>query len=498
MDIFLSIVSLVGFILLTASTGLFVAIEFSLTGLERSVIENDVKNRKDKRALAVQRDYQNLSFVLSGAQLGITITTLATGYLAEPVLARFLTPLLELIGLDETATTTIALVLALLIATFLSMVFGELVPKNVAITNPLATARFVVGPVNAFNQVCKHFILWLNRSANRLVRRLGFEPADELATARSTQELLSVVRNSAEHGGLDENTALVLDRSLQFGETTADELMTPRATIETLQVDDTVMDLVQRAIETGYSRFPVVRGDLDDTVGMVHYKDAFGISPELRRTTLLGTLARPIPVVPESLDGDAVLAKVRAAGSQAILVADEYGGTSGLITIEDVVEEILGEVYDEHDDEEALRDFQRFGSNWEVAGLVRTDELADIVGYYAPDGPYETVGGLVMATLGRIPAINDEVLLPQPDNPAMAEFQSGHLGRWAARVVVMDDRRIDRVILSPISDEAAEEWELHGTRPQAIEQSTTTTAGAAPTSATLGSQSTRPQEKEEA
>lgn len=462
MEILTSILALLGFILLTGSTGLFVAIEFALTGLERSVIENDVATRNDKRALAVQRDYKNLSFVLSGAQLGITITTLATGYLAEPVLARFFTPLLELVGLSESATTSVALIIALLVATFLSMVFGELVPKNIAITNPLGTARFVVGPVNAFNTAAKYFILALNRSANRLVRRLGFEPADELATARSTQELLSLVRNSAEHGGLDENTALVLDRSLQFGETTAEELMTPRATIATLEVDDTLVDLIQLSIETGYSRFPVVRGDLDDTVGIVHYKDAFGISPEKRATTLLGTIARPVPVVPSSLDGDSVLTAVRKAGSQAILVADEYGGTSGLITIEDVVEEILGEVYDEHDDEEALRDFQRFGASWEVSGLVRIDELGEIVGYYAPEGPYETLGGLVMSCLGRIPRVNDEVLLPQSDSPRLAEFQSGHTGRWIARVAVMEERRVDRLIVTPISDEEAENFQITG------------------------------------
>ncbi len=449
MDIVISLLSLVGFILLTASTGLFVAIEFALTGLERSVIDQDVATRGDKRSLAVKRDYQNLSFVLSGAQLGITVTTLATGFLAEPILAKFLKPVLEWAQLPDSLSTPTALVLALIIATFLSMVFGELVPKNIAITDPLATARFVVGPVHAFNVVLKGFINLLNRTANALVRKIGIEPADELATARSTQELTALVRNSAESGGIDLNTAQFLDRSLRFGETTAEELMTPRSTIETLDHNDTVADLIALALQTGHSRFPVVRGDLDDTIGIVYYKDAFDIPAAKRATTLLSTLARPVPVIPESLDGDAVLNAVRDAGSQVVLVADEYGGTAGLITIEDVIEEILGEVYDEHDDLEAERDFERFGKSWAVSGLVRIDELEEKVGYVAPEGPYETLGGLVMAQLGRIPKVNDEVTLPESPSPYLAEFTSGFSHRWTAKVAAMEDMRVDKVIMSP-------------------------------------------------
>ena len=207
MDILLSILSLIGFILLTASTGLFVAVEFALTGLERATIDQDLNAHNDSRAHAVKRAYHNLSFVLSGAQLGITITTLATGYLAEPILAKFLNPLLRLTGLSETWTTPTALVLALIIATFLSMVFGELVPKNIAITNPLATARFTIQPVHAFNLIFKGFITLLNKTANALVRAIGIEPADELATARSAQELTTLVRNSVGDDGFDETIA---------------------------------------------------------------------------------------------------------------------------------------------------------------------------------------------------------------------------------------------------------------------------------------------------
>lgn len=453
MDIVVSILSLAAFVLLTASTGLFVAVEFAMTGLERSTIEADLKERGDATAHAVVRDHGNLSFTLSGAQLGITVTTLAAGFLAEPVLGKFFTPLLELIGLGANASQTVAVILALIVATLLSMVFGELVPKNIAITDPLATARVVVPPVHWFNVGAKPFIDLLNASANWVVRKMGMEPADELASARSSQELGAMVRSSAEAGGLDAATAAVIDRSLRFGETTAEEVMTPRSTIDSLDADDTVADLISLARETGHSRFPVRRGDLDDTLGVVHIKDAFSVPREERATTRLATLARRVPFVPGTLDGDSVLNRVRSAGSQVVLVADEYGGTQGLVTIEDLVEEILGEVYDEYDDREGERDFARLGTSWQVAGLVRLDELAERIGYTAPDGPYETLGGLVMATLGRIPEVGDEVVLHESVASFQEEFQSAGAGDWLAQVTEMDGRRIDRVMLRPVPPE---------------------------------------------
>lgn len=456
MDIFISILSLLAFVLLTASTGLFVAIEFAMTGLERSTIDAHVKQRGDATARAIARDHANLSFVLSGAQLGITVTTLAAGFLAEPVLGKFFTPALEAVGLSASASTTVALVLALVIATFLSMVFGELVPKNMAITDPLATARVVVPPVHWFNTAMKPFINLLNTSANWIVRKMGIEPADELASARSSQELGAMVRSSAEAGGLDAETAAVIDRSLRFGETTAEEVMTPRSTIDSLDAEDTVVDLIALARETGRSRFPVRRGDLDDTLGVVHIKDAFSVPPDERATTQLATLARRVPIVPGTLDGDSVLNRVRSAGSQVVLVADEYGGTMGLVTIEDLVEEILGEVYDEYDDRESEKDFVRYGTSWEVSGLVRLDELEEHLAYTAPDGPYETLGGLIMATLGRIPKVGDEVVLRETFGSLQEEFQSAGAGSWLAQVTAMDGRRVDKAMLRPITPEEAD------------------------------------------
>ncbi|MGV9817154.1 hemolysin family protein [Nocardia xishanensis] len=450
MSIVLTILSLVGFVALTAGTALFVAAEFSLTALERSTVEAHARTG-DVRSRMVRQAHRTLSFQLSGAQLGITITTLITGYIAEPVLARLLAPVFTAVGMNPSAAGGVSLALALVLATSLSMIYGELVPKNIAIAKPMATARMTAGPMIAFSVVFKWMIHFLNGTANWVVRRLGVEPAEELRSARSPQELGSLVRTSAQRGALDQRTALVMDRSLQFGERSAEELMTPRVKVESLDKSDTIADLIAAASRTGYSRFPVIDGDLDNTLGVVHVKQAFTHPANVRRTIPLQLLARPVPIVPASLDGDEVLERVRADGMQVALVVDEYGGTAGLVTMEDLIEEILGDVRDEHDEEE--REVRRVSDGWDCSGLLRIDEVSRATGYDAPEGEYETLGGLVLTGLGRIPVVGDEVVLPNSTTGHRSPYETDH-GGWIARVERMDGRRIDRVRLIPVTPEA--------------------------------------------
>ncbi|MET8779398.1 hemolysin family protein [Nocardia sp. NPDC004654] len=450
MSTVLTILSLVGFVALTAGTALFVAAEFSLTALERSTVEAHARTG-DVRSRMVRQAHRTLSFQLSGAQLGITITTLITGYIAEPVIARLLAPVFTTIGLNSSAANGVSLALALVLATSLSMIYGELVPKNIAIAKPMATARMTAGPMVGFSVVFKWMIHFLNSTANWVVRRLGVEPAEELRSARSPQELGSLVRTSAQRGALDQRTALVMDRSLQFGERSAEELMTPRVKVESLDKSDTIADLIAAASRTGYSRFPVIDGDLDNTLGVVHVKQAFTHPANARRTIPLQLLARPVPVVPASLDGDEVLERVRADGMQVALVVDEYGGTAGMVTMEDLIEEILGDVRDEHDEEE--RDVRRVSDGWDCSGLLRIDEVSRATGYDAPEGEYETLGGLVLTGLGRIPVVGDEVVLPNSNANHRHSYETDQ-GGWIAKVERMDGRRIDRVRLIPVTPEA--------------------------------------------
>ncbi|PYE20714.1 CBS domain containing-hemolysin-like protein [Williamsia limnetica] len=458
MQALILVASLLGFIALTLGTALFVAAEFSLTALERSTVENDYRTRGDLRSKQVRKAHRTLSFQLSGAQLGITITTLVTGYIAEPVLAQLFAPAFDAAGLPDGVTSAISLILALVIATSLSMILGELIPKNLAIAKPLPTARATAGPMSLFSATFRWLINSLNGTANWIVRRVGVEPAEELRSARSPQELGSLVRNSARHGALDPGTAALVDRSLQFGERTAEDLMSPRVTVESLDVHDTVRDLIIASSRTGYSRFPILDGgDLDNIVGVVHVKQAFTVAMADRATTELGSLARDVPVVPASLDGDSLMEQIRADGLQVAVVVDEYGGTAGIVTTEDLIEEIVGDVTDEHDDEQA--DVQRDGDGYICNGLLRIDELHDAIGYRAPEGQFDTLGGLLMFELGRIAAEGDVVELPERVTASEEDDDRSNTEpeqRWQARVVRMEGRRIDVVALTPITDTGAE------------------------------------------
>jgi CBS domain containing-hemolysin-like protein len=440
MSVVYTVLAVLAFLVLTAGTALFVSAEFSLTALERSTVDANARSG-GRRDQLVQRAHRTLSFQLSGAQVGISITTLITGYLAEPLVAHLLEPVFAATALSRELANGLALALALLIATSVSMVFGELVAQYLAVAKPLAVARVVSGPQVLFSMIVAPLIHLTNGTANWILRRLGIEPAEELRSARSPQELGSLVRNSARHGSLDPITATLVDRSLQFGSRTAEELMTPRTEIVTLEVDDTVADLVEAAIRSGHSRFPIVDGDLDETTGIVHVKQVFKVPPGLHKATRLTALAQPVARVPSTLDGDDVMAQLRANGLQTALVVDEYGGTAGMVTVEDVIEEIIGDIRDEHD--EPTADVVRAGQGWHVSGLLRIDEIADATGFRASEGEYETIGGLVLQLLGHIPDEGESVELTafDPDGPIDDPM------RWLATVVRMDGRRIDQLEL---------------------------------------------------
>ncbi len=420
-------------VVLTACAAVFVAAEYALTTLEGVQVDRHVREVGDRRALQIAKAQHSLSFQLSGTQLGITITTLATGYLAEPSIAGLVRPALTAVGLSEGIAEPISFAIALLLATTLSMVFGELVPKNLAIAHALSTARAVAGVLTTFSTVFRWLIRALNSSANWVVRRLGVAPAEELRSARSPQELGSLVRSSAEQGTLDQGTATLLDRSLRFGELTAEELMTPRLRVESLPLAATVHDLIDASMTTGFSRFPVHEGDLDDVRGVVHVKQVFGVPQRERPTTSVATLARPLPTVPETLPADVLLERLRDSGFQVAIVVDEYGGTAGLVTMEDLVEEIVGDVRDEHDRGEAPP-VRSLGNSWLVSGLLRDDEVAEATGFRMPDGEYETLAGLVLARLGEIPRVGDEV----------------RVDGWRITVMRMDRHRIAELRLSRV------------------------------------------------
>lgn len=418
--------------LLTLGTALFVAAEFSLVALDRSSVARAVEDG-DTAAAPVLASLKRLSTQLSAAQLGITLTTLLLGWLATPSIGALLETPLRAIGVGESALEPVGSTVALVLATVFSMVFGELVPQFLGISAPLPTAKVVARPVQVFGIVLKPLILALNGSANAVLDSFGVTPQEELSAARTPQELASVVRRSAQVGTLDEDVARRVARSLDFGGRTAQDVMTPRGRCEFMERTASAQDVLDAARRTGHSRFPVVRDDWDDVDGLVHVKKAIAVPHERRAEVPVSALMSPATFVPESIGLDPLLVALRR-GHQLAVVLDEYGGTAGVVTLEDVIEELVGEVADEHDrrgsEARALP-----GGGWSVPGLWRPDEVRDRIGVVVPEGPdYETVGGLLMAALGRVPLVGDRVELPG----------------WRIRVDVMDVRRVERVRFVPL------------------------------------------------
>ncbi len=428
-------------LLLIAACGLFVAAEFAFVTVDRKVVDRAAADG-DKGALGVQKALRTLSTQLSGAQVGITITNLAIGFLAEPAIAELIDGPMESAGIPTDWVTPIAIGIGLAVGTFLTMIFGELVPKNMAISRSMPTARATQGFMRGFTAVMAWPIRVLNGSANALVRRLGIEPQEELRSARSSTELASLIQRSASKGTLDPDTAELMERSVEFGNRTAGEIMTPRVRTSSLEETDRTSAVIELARQTGHSRFPVLDA-ADAVVGTVHVKHAVAVPVHERGTARVRhIMVRPI-VVPDSLRLDPLLALLRDDGFQMAIVLDEYGGQAGIVTLEDVVEEIVGDISDEHD-RLGARGRQRRDGSWVLSGLLRPDEVEDISRVALPDHEdYDTLGGLVVRQLGRIPAAGDstslEVGTPGHDNQDRLKVTLG--------VAHMDGLRVDRVIM---------------------------------------------------
>lgn len=410
-------------ILLTLGTGVFVAAEFSLVALDRHELERR-REEGERRLDSVIRGLKITSTHLSSAQLGITLTTLLAGYLFEPSISSYLNSLLTFFGMPEDLQRLVSVPIAVAVATIFSMIVGELVPKNFAIAKPLATAKLVVPLQAAFTLVFRPAVRALNGSANGLLRAIGIEPKEELSGSRSAEELSSLVRHSANAGLLEAGTATLLDRTLHFAELTAADVMTPRlrmVSIQRLEPAAAVLDLSGRS---GFSRFPVIDDDRDDVVGVVHVKQAVAVPRAKRAEVPVAALAEEPLRVPETMRVDQLLESLRAAGFQLAIVVDEYGGTAGLVTLEDLVEELVGEVSDEHDRVAAgvvgTPDEMTFPAD------LRPDELAEQTGIEVPnDDEYDTVAGYVLRELGSIPDVGDEVEL-EDGSTLRVERMEGH------------------------------------------------------------------------
>ena len=421
-------------LVLTAGTFVFVSAEFSLVAIDQAVVEKRAEEGQ-RGAARVLRATRTLSTQLSGAQVGITLTTILLGYTTQSTIASLLESALGSAGVAwGLATGTAAFAAAVFINVF-SMLFGELVPKNLALAHPMDTARAVAPFQMAFTTVFAPVIWVLGGTANWVLRRMGIEPREEISSARSAGELTALVEHSAEEGTFDTSTASLFTNSIRMSRLCAADVMTDRGRVRTLPEGASAADVIALAASTGHSRFPVIGEDSDDVVGLVSLRRAVAVPHERRAEVpvVSASLLAPAPSVPETVPIGPLMVQLRDEGLQMAVVVDEYGGVSGIVTLEDVIEEIVGEVSDEHD-QRRLGIRPRPDGTLLVPGTLRPDELKARTGIALPDdGPYDTLGGLVMNELGDIPAVGQRL---QVDGVGL-------------EVAQMQGRRVTQIALTP-------------------------------------------------
>jgi CBS domain containing-hemolysin-like protein len=411
--------------LLVLATAVFVAAEFALVAVDRDRVDA-LAERGDGRARTAQRLLSRLSISLAGAQLGITVTSLVLGFIAEPTVARAIEPLLG--GLPESIRDGVSIGIALLLVTIVTMVLGELVPKGISVAKPLGSVLVLARPLRLYGTIFGPIIRSLSAAADHTVRLVGIEPQEELRSVRTIDELELLIRSSGEEGTIDPESFHLLARTLRFGQKTAADVLVPRVDMVTVSIDASVAQLVEVAVASGHSRFPVVGDDPEDVVGVAHAMDALGVPHEVRSDVEVRTLIKPVTFIPEGRDLESLLGEMRSGGVRFVVVADEYGGVAGIVTLEDLLEEIVGDIEDEHDPPPPVTVPLPEGTVV-VEGSLRIDEVEEVVGLEIPEGAYETVAGFVLDQLGHIPVPGERVL---------------HEG-WVIEVLAVERRRIARL-----------------------------------------------------
>lgn len=420
---------IVSFFLLIAN-GFFVGAEFALIAARRAKIEQ-LAGTGNTRAKVALRSVRELSFMLAGAQLGITMASFGLGALAEPAIARYLEQALHsVIELPTGVLHSISFVIALTIVVFFHMVVGEMAPKNIAISKPEDSALWIAVPFRLYANLFRPFIYLLNALANGGVRVLGVEPRDELESAHTTEEIGAMIAESARGGLIDKFEHLLLEGAVKFWERDAASVMVPRPDLVAVPVDVTPAKIEEIILATGHSRVPVYAQDLDHVIGFFHAKDLLKVREADYSRPLPRALIRQMLVIPESRQLHPLLLDMKRQRGHFALVIDEHGGTAGIVTLEDLVEELVGEIRDEYDAGE-LGIVHLDEGRICIPGTLRVDEAERFLDLELPEGDYETVAGYLMDRLGRIPKRGDTLK---------------HAG-WTLRVTSMYRRRVEQIVL---------------------------------------------------
>ena len=393
---------------LLAANGFFVAAEFSVVRSRRSRLEA-MARAGDAKARLVLRATASMARLLSASQFGITLASIGIGVLAEETLAHtFATSLGPLSTMLRLSAATVGTVCAMAIVTYGHVVFGELAPRSAALNHPEEVSRWLVPPLMAFAWITAPFTWLLNKSAELVLRIFRQAPVSAEENVHSADELRILVEQSQEVGVLERQDAALIEGVFEFSEKNAREVMTPRTAIDALDIEATLDEAVSMVVETQRSRYPVYEESIDNIVGLVLAKDFIPLLRERPASFRLEQVMRPVHVVPGSREVEEVLADFKRLKEHMAVVLDEYGGTAGIVTMEDLLEEIVGEILDEYDEPEVLSATEP-GADVLLTGSTNIHELNERYGLEVPDDEYTTIGGYVFGALGRLPIVGDRV-----------------------------------------------------------------------------------------
>ncbi|MBW8173007.1 hemolysin family protein [Ornithinimicrobium sp. Arc0846-15] len=387
-----------------AANGYFVAQEFAYMSVDRMRLAADAENGDDASANALKVT-KRTSFMLSGAQLGITVTGLLVGYVAEPLVGRGLSIVLGGVGVPQALSITVGTVSALAVATVVQMVFGELYPKNLAIANAGPLARTLARSTLIYLAVFGWLIKIFDWSANSLLRLVRIEPIHDLDNTATAEELEQIFTDSRDSGDLPPELALLLERILDFPNQDVEHAQIPRSRVDVIDPETPLSEL-RVMMASGHSRYPVVNSD-GQPVGVVHLVDLLQASEEGTASDIMHNTV----IVPTLMQLPDAVEELSHQGHQMACVVDEYGGFAGVLTMEDLAEELVGEITDEHDDEVPEGIIEVGENHWRMAGDVHVDEMQRAIGHELPEGDFETVSGLLIAELGSLPEVDQEVVV---------------------------------------------------------------------------------------
>ena len=415
--------------------GFFVAQEFAYMSVDRSRMAAlaEKGDAQAKRVLAITK---RTSFMLSGAQLGITVTGLLIGYVAEPLIGESIGTLLGGVGIDPAVSILVGTVGALLLATVVTMIFGELYPKNLAIASPEPLARALAVPTRIYLMLFGWLITVFDVAANALLRLLRIEPLEDVDESATARDLEAIIEESRQSGDLPDDLSMIIDRILDFPQRDVEHAMVPRSQIDSVTPDTTVGE-VRALMATGHTRYPVI-GDEDSPVGVVELIDLLREQPA--DDAPVASVMRAAVVIPTSMLLPVALDRMRQSRNELACVVDEYGNFDGILTIEDLTEEVIGELSDEHDVE--IAEAASVGDDaWSVPGDLHLDELERLIGYDLADSDVETVAGLVIETHGDLPPVGAVVRVDLPER-ASETVQGLDIARWLAVEIAEVDRHV--------------------------------------------------------